>query len=658
MFKYTKYILLFVFILLGFFAKATLAEAASRFWVGGTGNWDASDTTHWAASSGGGGGASVPGSGDTVTLDGSSGGGMVTVTAAVNVTSITMGAFTGTLDLNGQTIDVVTFSLTGTGTRTLTMGASAINVSGTGSAWFANTMTNCTITANTATLTFTGADPVFGGASGTNWNGLSLVVNSSGTFNLSADAPTFANITRTGAANKTSVFTTGRYTVTGTLTLAGNSTSYRLLVQSNTYGTRRTITNTGATMAWSYVDFQDMDVSTAYDCSGITGGCGDAGNNTDITFTTSDVMYWTGNGGNWDDATQWCTSSGGCADNSGDGRIPLPQDDVVFDNSSFNSTGQNVYSPTSFRFGRDIDWSGYNEGQSPTWDRAGGTSYGSVSLSPDISLGGSGNTYTLAGRGSHTITSNGKEWNYPLDIRAIGGTYTMQDAYLNSNTGSGGSITITNGTLSTNYNVTVAVVTVSSGTTVVMGSGTWTLIRSSAGTVWTGTGTITPDTSTILITNTGTAAKTFAGGGKTYNNLTITADNVIITGNNTFSTLNLNNPGYTNGTKFTGTSTTTITSLFSTNATTTAARVVATSTNASIYELNFTGGGTVCVDYMTFARTLGKPASTWYVGANSSDVGNNSGLTFTACPGGGATSTESSVQVRGGVKARGGVKFR
>ena len=42
-------------------------EVASRFWVGGTGTWDASDTTHWAATSGGAGGQSVPGSSDSVT---------------------------------------------------------------------------------------------------------------------------------------------------------------------------------------------------------------------------------------------------------------------------------------------------------------------------------------------------------------------------------------------------------------------------------------------------------------------------------------------------------------------------------------------------------------------------------------------------------------
>ena len=41
----------------------------ARYWVGGAGTWDASDTTHWSASSGGAGGASVPTAGEDVIFD-------------------------------------------------------------------------------------------------------------------------------------------------------------------------------------------------------------------------------------------------------------------------------------------------------------------------------------------------------------------------------------------------------------------------------------------------------------------------------------------------------------------------------------------------------------------------------------------------------------
>lgn len=55
---------------------------ANRYWVGGTGTWDGSDTSHWSASSGGASGASVPTSADNVFINSSSGfgsGGTITI---------------------------------------------------------------------------------------------------------------------------------------------------------------------------------------------------------------------------------------------------------------------------------------------------------------------------------------------------------------------------------------------------------------------------------------------------------------------------------------------------------------------------------------------------------------------------------------------------
>jgi len=56
---------------------------ATYYWVGGSGNWNTTDTTNWALSSGGAGGAGVPTSTDDVVFDGSSDAGapfVVTVT--------------------------------------------------------------------------------------------------------------------------------------------------------------------------------------------------------------------------------------------------------------------------------------------------------------------------------------------------------------------------------------------------------------------------------------------------------------------------------------------------------------------------------------------------------------------------------------------------
>lgn len=162
---------------------------ASRFWVGGTGTWDAADTTHWSATSGGGGGASVPGSGDTVTLNGSSGGGTVTVNTTVDVTSITMGAFTGTLDFatNDNNVTVSTFSGTGTGTRTLNMGDGTwtFTSSATVTIWDMTTTTNLTFNANASTMVFTATSSstrTFQSTASLTYNIITVSANTGGGF--------------------------------------------------------------------------------------------------------------------------------------------------------------------------------------------------------------------------------------------------------------------------------------------------------------------------------------------------------------------------------------------------------------------------------------------------------------------------------------------
>jgi hypothetical protein len=77
--------------------------AVTRYWVGGNGTWDATDTTHWASTSGGAGGASVPGATDTVIVDSASG--SPTITVAFN-------AEIATIDTSGAGTNTVTFSCT------------------------------------------------------------------------------------------------------------------------------------------------------------------------------------------------------------------------------------------------------------------------------------------------------------------------------------------------------------------------------------------------------------------------------------------------------------------------------------------------------------------------------------------------------------------
>lgn len=135
----------------------------AKFWVGGTGTWDNSTTTHWSLSTGGAGGAAVPTTGDAVTFDGASGGGTVTVDTTVNglsLLSITAGAFTGTLDfsVNNPSMTITsTFNASGAGTRTINLGSGTFTLTGSNAnVWDATTTTGLTLSAASATFSIVG----------------------------------------------------------------------------------------------------------------------------------------------------------------------------------------------------------------------------------------------------------------------------------------------------------------------------------------------------------------------------------------------------------------------------------------------------------------------------------------------------------------------
>lgn len=148
-----------------FFFVCVDAQAASRFWVGGTGTWDSSDTTHWAASSGGAGGQSVPGSSDSVTFDGSSGGGTVTLNfgGTISIQSLTMGAFTGTWDNsvnnNNFTLSTAVFAMNIGGfgqTWTMKLGTATYTLTAAGAQITSGNCAGCSFQASSSTIAYTG----------------------------------------------------------------------------------------------------------------------------------------------------------------------------------------------------------------------------------------------------------------------------------------------------------------------------------------------------------------------------------------------------------------------------------------------------------------------------------------------------------------------
>mgnify|MGYP000104858425 CR=1 FL=1 len=216
---------------------------ASRFWVGGTGTWDAVTTTNWSATSGGAGGASVPGSADTVTFDGASGGGTVTVNfgGLITIQQLDCSAFTGTLDFatNNNSITLTlsgtAFFCTGAATKTLNMGSGTWTLSGTNAAWNMNTAANLTLVPGTSTIAFTGSGNRSFIGGGKTINALTVAAASStGGFTFSSSSVTIGSLTITG--QNVVVINQGFTVNITTLTVSGTSASAPVCFSSSNPG--------------------------------------------------------------------------------------------------------------------------------------------------------------------------------------------------------------------------------------------------------------------------------------------------------------------------------------------------------------------------------------------------------------------------------------
>lgn len=149
--------------------------------------------------------------------------------------------------------------------------------------------------------------------------------------------------------------------------------------------------------------------------------------------------------------------------------------------------------------------------------------------------------------GTADITSNGKRLG-GLTITGVGGTTRLLDA-MRVDAFSASTLTLTNGTFNGNtFAVTATLVAFTNSNTRVLqlGDGTWTIggNATSGATIWNATTTtgltFTKGASNIVVPSNGLAgARTFVGGGLTYNNLTVAANSahgaISMTGANTFA---------------------------------------------------------------------------------------------------------------------------
>ena len=534
----------------------------------------------------------------------------------------------GDVDYNGQTITCNTFRGDGSNTRTVTLGAATINCT----AVSFSTTTNLTFNSNTSTINHTGTTGWdFGGLT---WYNVSIAPSTPATTVAVTGANTFNNFTYTGGATKLAGITfAADQTISGGLTLNGNSVTNRILVASSVLGTTRTLTAATVT-SLTNADFTDITGAGAGSWTGTS--IADGGGNSGITFTTPVTRYWVGNTGNYDSTGEWSTSSGGATGAS----VPLIHDTVVFDANSFSSGTQTC----TINMPRvpTMDFSGVDVAVGVTINAGATVSvFGGFSLQNTGTLSQS-NGLTFAGRSSYTFHPGGKTFTQSLTMATPSGTLTLAGDYI------GIDITHTDGTFTTGgYAITLSTNTnafASSGTrTRVLNLGASTITLSGTGNVWamTATGlTVNAGTSVIKLTNSSATGKTFSGAGFTYDTLWIATGSTGVTsvaGGNTFATLKSD---VGRAVRFTAGSTTTILTAAGFQLTGSSGNVVTIDTSSAGSAATISvASGTVSTDYVSLKDSTATGGASFYAGANSTNVSGNTGWTFTAPPMGGGNST-------------------
>lgn len=676
---------------------------ANRYWVGGTGSWDGTAGTKWAATSGGTGGASVPTTADDVFFDaGSNGGGGTTVTIAtgntgaksINCTgftrtltgtaaitvagSVTLVAgmtythtgtvtFTGTgtlttagknfsgvtvdgagitltlgdaLNTNGRAITVTqgtfataNFSVTfgggdfnssGTATRAIQLGSSTLTLAG--NAPFNISGSNLTFNAGTSQINHTSITASLNASISLTFYNYSFTGASAGARSITA-GHTFNNLTlaATGAGLAELVLSADQ-TVNATLTCAGSSALNRAFVRSNTIGTSRTIT--AAAISANDCDFRDITLAGAAAGASPT-RAGDCGGNSGITFPAAKTTYRVGTNTTWAGSASWALTSGGAGSNN---NFPLAQDTAVINNSTA-LTG--TLALAAYNIGA-LDCASRTTGITLNYNAA-GTWHGSHALGSGVTVSGASNQ-TFSGRGTMDFTSAGKTITFPITMTAPSGTLRLADAFLSSN-----EVYVEGGTLNANnFNFTALRLRRSNSnlsTTVTMGSGLWTLTGSGIGTAspWnlgqnSGNLTIDKNTANILLSDNTTSARRFSGGAFSFNKLTIggntSTSTTTIDGSSSFtelaSTKTVAHTVQLNGslsTVDTWTITGSVGNVVTLNSSSAGTRRTFTLTN-------ITSG----IDYLAVQDIGELNANKFYVGANSTNNGNNSNVYFTAPP--------------------------
>lgn len=482
----------------------------------------------------------------------------------------------GTLDLgtNSATLSVGNFNSSNNNARQIQFGTGNITTIGTSTVWNTATATNLTYTGtptvnisnNSATATT--ITPHTTG--GTETNSLNFNITT-GTYALTiSNSVVMRSLNFTGFAgsySQTAATIFGDLTVSSGMTYTNSAAALTFaatsgvqlitsagktlgaITQNGVGGTVRLATSTTLSSRTYTLTNGTLDLAT----NTATLTCGTFSSN---NANTRQIQFGTGAITTTGTGTVWSTSTATNLTYTGTPTVNISNNSASATTVTSHVTGGTEANAFDFNFTtgtyaltlttasviKSLNYTGFagswNPGPSSTL-----TFYGNLTLVTGMSFvspGGAAVWTFAATSGTQTITCAGKALG-SITQNGVGGTVSLGDAFLSVNT-----YTLTNGTLNANnQNFTAGLFSSNNSNvrTLTMGSGTWTL--SGTGTVW-DLGTVTnltfnKDTANIVLSDTSTTARTFAGGGRTYNNLTIGGATGISTlnlsGTNTFATL-------------------------------------------------------------------------------------------------------------------------
>jgi hypothetical protein len=526
-----------------------------------------------------------------VTLVCDTGGGTVTLGDSLSLSEINVNSGTFSTSASNHSITTLRFESQTTSVRTINFNSSTVTVTNPFS-WLINT-TNLTLT-GTYNLIFSGNGITFTGF-GLSYHNVSFTGTTVSSILVFADANSFNTLTISSATavGVKQVQFIANQTITN-MVCAGSSRQNRIGLYSDLIGVNRTLT-VGTWTTKENVDFRNIIAAGASaPWSGTS--LGNCGGNTSITFDAPKTVYWNLAGTQTVFAAGWALTSGGTPSLANQ---PLAQDTCVFDNTG--SAGAITFSLCNIG---TIDMSARTSVMTITVASSTCEMYGNWVSGSGTLISGAPN---FRGPSPQTITSGGKSFGtvYVSSTSSV----TLQDAF------TGTSIFLNDGTFdANNYNVTVGNVSTltTRAKTLAMGTGTWS-ISSSGISAWDLNITNLTVTGSATISMTSASSKSFNSGSSTkYENITINQGGA---GQLTF----------VGSTKFAN-----ITNTHSAIGATSVRFTAGTINEFTAFNLTGESGRACTLTSTTTTQAILRKSGTWNVGANSTNGGNNTGLSFTA----------------------------